>query len=153
MVAKEPRHKGIDERVVQEVQKLPALVNQRPDALVAAAAVLLADPGGVLARGLLLHGPLQDRVLLRRQGVLEERVAEVDNVALDLREVLGRLRQARERAGDDPCRGHGRGGRQQVGELDAERDAALGHGRRVEEGVFEQPVAGLELALVELCNV
>lgn len=98
MLTQEPRHKGIDQWMIQEIEELSALVNQGPYPLVGAAAVLFAHTRLILAGCLLLDGLLQDGVLLGRQGVFEKTISELDNVALDLINILRGLRQTRESA-------------------------------------------------------
>lgn len=71
MFAQEPRHKSIDQWVIQKIEELPALVDQGPYSLVGAPAVLFAHTGLILAGCLLLDGLLQDGILLERQGVFK----------------------------------------------------------------------------------
>lgn len=92
MFAQKPRHKSIDQWVVKKVEEFFALVDQCPYSLVGTAAVLFAHTGLILAGCLLLDSLFQDGILLGCQGVLEEAVSGLDNIALDLLDIVGGLR-------------------------------------------------------------
>lgn len=153
VLAQEPRDHLVDDWVVEQVQEVIPLVDQSPEPLVGAlgAAVHLRDARLALACGLFLHGLLHDGALFGRQDVLDNPVPELLDISLDLLDVLSRLWQPGECV--SMLRRHRRARRQQIGKLDSHGDAARGHGRLVEESIFEKPVSWLKLAVVELCNV
>ena len=95
MVAQKVGHEGVDDRVIQEVDKLLALVDQGPDALVRPArpAVEGGDAGRRLAIRLVAQALAQGGGLGRGQGVLDQAIAEGVQVSLGARPVGGRLWQ------------------------------------------------------------